>query len=672
MSSRDAPRAVVVFLLLFTGPLFAASTLVVGPGEAYGKIGDAIAAAIDGDTVLVKPGTYHEAIDFGGKKITVRSEGGKETTTIDATGMKDVSVVSFRTGETAESVLEGFTVTGGTGSMSQGENIGGGILVEGSEPTIRACRVTRNTALRGGGIGMVRVGSSLIEDCEVSENNAAGAKGPAGGGIYAEMRDGESGPTLVIRNSSVSRNQGTAGSDQQGGGICVRGIFEGRTLILDGCTIMNNVLNGGFLNYLGDGGGGIYADSVKLVMTGGEVSGNSARQGGGIFLCSPDPGSLLAGTAGTPLFLKANEALDDGGGLYFISFRAALEVSHVRFENNRSRSPQAVASGGGGMNISEGSALIRDCEFVANTTGGSGGGLRLRSLFHDGLVLRTRFIGNQAEFGGGIYGSSAIEEPVFISDCLFEANQATRQGGGVFLRREDNGGMVTLYHCDLVANTSSSGVGGIDLDSGARTMVRNCILWGNQPSDFPSYGASMISFSDVRLPATLAGSNGMLSVDPRFVDPTADPPNLDLRPDSPLIDAGGLLLDHDGASITEDLAGRPRVTDGNGDGKFLPDMGAFEAPGPPQPRFIRGDVNGDGRLTITDPIVALKTAFDGTAPLPCEDAADANDDGRLDLTDPIALLGLLFLGAGPLPAPYPVCGPDPTDDALAPCTLHCP
>ncbi|MGH9360890.1 MAG: FG-GAP repeat domain-containing protein, partial [Thermoanaerobaculia bacterium] len=43
--------------------------------------------------------------------------------------------------------------------------------------------------------------------------------------------------------------------------------------------------------------------------------------------------------------------------------------------------------------------------------------------------------------------------------------------------------------------------------------------------------------------------------------------------------------------------------------------------------FRRGDVDGDGKVEINDPIVHLQELFLGGAPVACEDAADANDDG---------------------------------------------
>lgn len=92
-----------------------------------------------------------------------------------------------------------------------------------------------------------------------------------------------------------------------------------------------------------------------------------------------------------------------------------------------------------------------------------------------------------------------------------------------------------------------------------------------------------------------------------------------------------------------------------------------------EPRFRRGDANGDGATNITDAIAVLGCKFSGEACPSCRDAADVNDDGTDNITDPIRLLNHLFIGDGPLPLPGPTeCGVDPTPDTLAPCTYeHC-
>ena len=82
--------------------------------------------------------------------------------------------------------------------------------------------------------------------------------------------------------------------------------------------------------------------------------------------------------------------------------------------------------------------------------------------------------------------------------------------------------------------------------------------------------------------------------------------------------------------------------------------------------FRRGDANLDGAVVvIADAIQILGGLFDPQVTLFCLDAADVNDDGAVDLADPISLLNFGFGGISPPPAaPFPDCGPDPTDDLL--------
>ena len=71
--------------------------------------------------------------------------------------------------------------------------------------------------------------------------------------------------------------------------------------------------------------------------------------------------------------------------------------------------------------------------------------------------------------------------------------------------------------------------------------------------------------------ANQTGLNGNISANPRFAKPARL--NFQLRPDSPAIDSGTLSVPHLPA---KDIAGNPRVVDGNGDGTALPDSGAYE------------------------------------------------------------------------------------------------
>ncbi|MBN1420998.1 MAG: DUF2341 domain-containing protein [Planctomycetes bacterium] len=81
--------------------------------------------------------------------------------------------------------------------------------------------------------------------------------------------------------------------------------------------------------------------------------------------------------------------------------------------------------------------------------------------------------------------------------------------------------------------------------------------------------------------------------------------------------------------------------------------------------FIRGDLDGDGRLGLGD-IVANLRCHAGLAPPPrCARILDIDDDGILDLSDAIFGLRYLFESGPPPPQPFPACGRDPTPDSLS-------
>jgi len=104
------------------------------------------------------------------------------------------------------------------------------------------------------------------------------------------------------------------------------------------------------------------------------------------------------------------------------------------------------------------------------------------------------------------------------------------------------------------------------------------------------------------------------------------------------------------------------------------DLGAFAdgffaqlAGGPPgEGWFSRGDVERDGKLSISDAIDILLWLFSLQPGLEvCQDAADANDDGAVDLADAIRILTHLFAGGAPLAPPgLERPGADPTSDGL--------
>jgi len=122
----------------------------------FSTIQAAIDASQDNDIIIVQPGTYTENIDYNGKAITLTSTNPLDPTIVASTiidGNMNGSVVTFDSGETPNSILTGFTIKNGNGTLIDGKRYGGGIYCGiQSTPTIRRNKIINNTADVGGAI----------------------------------------------------------------------------------------------------------------------------------------------------------------------------------------------------------------------------------------------------------------------------------------------------------------------------------------------------------------------------------------------------------------------------------------------------------------------------------------------------------------------------------------
>ena len=206
----------VTLVFLFLSPSLLAEVLLVP--DDYDTIQEAIDAAEDDDIVEVSPGTYFESIDFLGKAITVLGVDGAESTVIDADGKG--AVVTFVNEEGLDSLLDGFTITGGSGGASETVPSGGGIFIELAAPTIQNCIIEGNSVISavciGGGI-FIRDGSPDILDCIIRDNEADGLFSVGGGiGFWATTAPVEiSAPRIercFILDNVAGNNGGGVGS----------------------------------------------------------------------------------------------------------------------------------------------------------------------------------------------------------------------------------------------------------------------------------------------------------------------------------------------------------------------------------------------------------------------------------------------------------------------------
>ena len=82
---------------------------------------------------------------------------------------------------------------------------------------------------------------------------------------------------------------------------------------------------------------------------------------------------------------------------------------------------------------------------------------------------------------------------------------------------------------------------------------------------------------------------------------------------------------------------------------------------------MRGDVNGDKTINITDAISILFQLFETGFTSTNLDALDVDDDGNINITDAINLLEFLFLGGEKPAQPFSYLGRDVTEDKIPAC-----
>lgn len=216
----------------------------------YSTIQGAINACNNGDTVLVQPGTYTENVNFRNKKIVLTSRfyQGNDLNYISTTVINGsnpahpdtASCVIISGGQDSTCVLQGFTLTGGRGTIWNDEHFagfyreGGGLLVALSSPVIRFNIIRDNNCPMGGianstGGGGVRIGDGYVRFYNnVIMNNTS----RYGSGLVLNYAGGE------YKNNIIARNSG-AMAFGSGAGVWMNNTFS-RPKTLENNTIVFN------------------------------------------------------------------------------------------------------------------------------------------------------------------------------------------------------------------------------------------------------------------------------------------------------------------------------------------------------------------------------------------------------------------------------------------------
>jgi hypothetical protein len=440
-----------------------AATLTVCPsGCQYRQIGPAVAAASNGDTIRVGPGTYQGGITID---VSVRLAGAGAGSTIIRGGDHVLTIGAFGAPSEPAVSISGVTITGGV-ARSSPESVplwgkdgawaaGGGVdippqdipaagpaPVPGARVTISDSVITGNRAdpsaavpsginCPGGfphgqcpfaaavGGGIDSWGNLTLVHTTVSDNTTGPAAGlPAicsdcdGAGVLSQQG------SLTMTGTTVSGNQAIAaapnGRFAEGGGVYVGLDFGGS----DALTVNNSTVTGNSAS--------LTTNLPKFA--GGQLIQLNANSGG-IHVGDGIP-TTVDGTAITDNSVTSNDLRGEAGGIdaAMIVGDSPLTMRNSTISGNTLFSTVATTADAGAAGSAlelDGGGTISNTSITGNSTtivsaggvaGNAGAGLVMLNFNNDARLVTVR--------GGVISGNTAVAKT--------STGSATSQGAGIF------------------------------------------------------------------------------------------------------------------------------------------------------------------------------------------------------------------------------------------------
>jgi len=522
-----------------------AATLTVCPsGCQYSQIGPAVAAAGNGDTIQVGPGTYQGGITIG---VSVKLAGAGAGSTVIRGGDHVLTVGALGASSEPTVSISGVTITGGL-ARSSAESVpyfkeegvvaaGGGVEIppqtvpkkgpptDGATVTISDSVITGNTAdpvhavspgphgppCPGGscpiawalGGGIDSWGSLTLVNTTVS-NNTAGSKAglPAicsdcdGAGIFSAQG------SVSMTGTTVSGNRAIAaapnGQFAEGGGVFVRLDFTGS----DALTVSNSTVTG---------------NSASLTtnlpsFAGGQLIRLNANSGG--IHVGNDVPTTVDSTAITDNSASANDPLGEADAIDAAMNvgDSPLTISDSTISGNRLTDDLATNadSGSDGSAVeADGGGIISNTHITGNTVtvvspngvaGNAGAGLAAFNNEARLLTVSDSVISGNTAIARTSTGSATVtgvgilnESPMKLDRVVVSGNDGTAigpsgtaQGGGIWNSTDLSGPVQLTLDNTTVTHNSLTGSPGITLQGGGlfttlSVTLHDSVISGNTP-----------------------------------------------------------------------------------------------------------------------------------------------------------------------------------------------
>ncbi len=507
----------------------------------------------------------------------------------------------------AGAILDGFTIRDGNATGSGFDGTGGGMYIDGGNPTLRNLIFTDNYAIFGGGLYVNNSATPTLENV-LFENNEADDQG---GGMINRASN------PVLTSVTFRRNTAPLG----GGGLFN---FRASSPTLNNVVFENNDTN--------TDGGGLYNDpDSNPVLNDVTFANNRADQGGGMYNAENNRSQL------NNVMFSANQAITAGAGMYNTG-AGTPTLTDVTFEANMAVNPESPTDdsfGGGMANFGTSAPTLTRVDFIMNEarTGGGmhnaeastprinqvlfrensaadGGGINNDTSAPE--LVDVQFIRNRANNGGGIDSSNdsdfSLNRVSFAGNRAADANGNLNGDGGAVRLGSGNISMVNvlfsgnaanrggalyvtngspvLVQASFSGNQAVSAGGGIYAGQDATADIFNSILWGNSSGESTIADQQISRNSNAGFSLVSSIAQGILGADPLFLavpDPGLDGSwgstdddygNLRLQTGSPAIDSGDNNALPTGSERDRD--GNPRIIDLLGGGAIV-DMGAYES-----------------------------------------------------------------------------------------------